>query len=57
MCLSGHGIYTDEVAVARCIFADVTKLVGFFKRFYLWNMLDKRLYPSCLRKGEIELLE
>jgi len=37
-----------EVAVARCEFADVTKLGGFFKRFYLWNMLEKHLYPSCL---------
>lgn len=48
MCLSGHGISTAEAAVARCIFADVTKLVGVFKRFYLWNMLEKCLYPSCL---------
>lgn len=57
MCLSGHDISTTEVAVACCIFAGVIKLVGFFKRFYLWNMLEKCLYPSCLLKGEIEALE
>lgn len=48
MRLSGHGISTAEVVVACCIFAVVTKLVGFFKRFYLWNMLEKCLHPSCL---------
>lgn len=48
MCLSGHDISTTEVAVACCIFAGVIKLVGFLKRFYLWNMLEKCLYPSCL---------
>lgn len=34
--VSGHGISMAEAAVARRIFADVTKLVGFCKRFYLW---------------------